>query len=107
MAEMSDVYHMTLLADTDEEAFLAFVQQKGFSLAAVTRAGTVTSQYLWKEHDGEDGTRRYLWVVRWTLHFEMEALEQIAESLWKARQQLESQVEVTSFNRYIQATESM
>lgn len=107
MTQMTDVYHLALLPDTDEEAFVAFARQKGFALASVTRAGTVTSQYLLKEHAGEDGTRRFLWIVRWTLHFGMEALEHIPESIWKAGQQVESQAEITSFARYVQLAQSI
>jgi hypothetical protein len=106
MTQMTDVYHLVLLPDTDEEAFVAFAQQEGFARAAVTRAGTVTSQYLLKEHDGDDGRRRYMWIVRWTSHVELEALEHIARSLWKVAQPLESQAEMTSFARYVQVAES-
>ena len=55
MTQMTDVYHLVLLPDTDEEAFVAFAQQEGFALAAVTRAGTVTSQSLLKEHAVTNG----------------------------------------------------
>ena len=106
MTQMTDVYHLVLLPDTDEAAVIALAQQEGFALAAVTRAGTVTSQYLLKDHDGDDGARRYLWIVRWTLHFAPEALEHIPRSLWKVAQQLESQAEITSFARYVQVAAS-
>ena len=105
MTQMTDVYHFALLPATDEDAFVAFARQEGFALASVTRAGTVTRQHLLKEHAGEDGARRYLWIVHWTLHFGLEALEQIGGSLWKVHSQMETQAELISFARYIQAAE--
>ena len=106
MTQMTDVYHFTLLPATDEDAFVAFARQEGFPRASVTRAGTVTRQQLLKEHAGEDGARRYLWVVHWTLHFGLDALEQIAGSLWNVHPRMQSQAELISFARYIQAAES-
>jgi hypothetical protein len=106
MMRMIDVYHLELLPDSDEEAFVSFARQEGFALAAVTRAGTVTSQNLLKEHGDEDGMRRYLWIVRWTLHFEIEAVEHIGGSLWKVVRQLETWAEITSFGRYVHVAEA-
>jgi hypothetical protein len=105
MNQITDVYHLALLPDTDEEAFVVFAQHTGFPLAAVTRKGAITSQHLLREHTGADGIFRYLWIVRWTLLDGVEILEGIGESLWKVRQQLEAQVEITSFARYVQMLE--
>jgi hypothetical protein len=105
MTQISDLYQFTLLPTTNEQAFLAFAHKEGFALASVTRAGTVTSQYLMKEHTGEDGAARYLWVVHWTLHFGLEALEQVGGSLWKIQQQMEKQAQLISFNRYLDIAE--
>lgn len=105
MTEISDLYHFALLPGTEEEAFLAFAHQKGFALASVTRAGTVTSQYLLREHPGEGAERRYLWVVHWTLHFGLETLDQIPASLWKAHPQMETQARLISYARYVEIAE--
>ena len=102
MTEISDLYQFSLLPSTDEQAFVTFARQEGFALASVTRAGTVTSQYLLREHAGESGTPRYLWVVHWTLHFGLEALDQIGGSLWKVQSQLEAQAQLISFARYVE-----
>jgi hypothetical protein len=67
----------------------------------------VTSQYLLREHTDEGGARRYLWVVHWTLHFGLDALDQIGGSLWKANQQLEQLAELVSYARYIEIAESI
>lgn len=48
-----------------------------------------------------------MWIVRWTLHFEMGALESIAGSLWKVEQQLEARAEMGAFARYLQVAESI
>ncbi|OGO38729.1 MAG: hypothetical protein A2W35_21880 [Chloroflexi bacterium RBG_16_57_11] len=105
MTQISDVYQFSLLPTTDEQAFLTFARQEGFALASVTRAGTVTSQYLLREHVGAGGRPRYLWVVHWTLHFGIEALDQIGDSLWKVHQQTETQAELVSYARYIEIAE--
>jgi len=107
MTKMTDVYHLTLLPDSDEQAFEEFAKEKGFALASVTRAGTITNQFLLKEQDEEGGQRHYLWLIQWNLHFGMETLDEIGESLWKARQQITSQAEISSFSRYVQKAESI
>lgn len=105
MTQMTDIYSLELLPDADEETLLQLARQKGFSLAAVTRAGTVTKQYLLREYDDEMMTRRYQWVVHWTLHFDEQTLPAIGPSLWKIRQRLEELAEITSFKRHVQVAE--
>jgi hypothetical protein len=105
MTQISDIYQFSLLPSTDERAFVTFARQEGFRLASVTRAGTVSSQYLLREHAGQGETARYLWVVHWTLHFGLEALEQIGGSLWKVQPQMESRADLISFARYIDIAE--
>ncbi|MGD2078704.1 MAG: hypothetical protein PVH18_09995 [Chloroflexota bacterium] len=105
MTQMIDIYSLELLPVADEEALLQLAQQEGFSLAAVTRAGTVTRQYLLREYDEQGTTRHYRWVVHWTLHFEEQTLPTIGPSLWKIRQRLEELANITSFKRHIQLAE--
>jgi hypothetical protein len=104
MTKMTDVYHLTLLPDTVEDAFMAFARQ-GFALAAVTRAGTITHQHLLKQHGDQHEPRRFLWIVHWTLHYELDVLEEIPRSLWKVAQRLDAMAETTAFARYVQQAE--
>jgi len=49
MTQMTDIYHLELLAEASEEAFVAFAEQAGLRQALVTRAGTITNQSLLRE----------------------------------------------------------